>query len=144
MYQWFDCHVQGLVVSQGISHLNTKNCPGFPPPLDSRRLRSRIAGFSAESELVFRLLITHIFNFLGSKKISSSSRCFIGRAELFYCGTPWGFQITILLNLTSNLFKEPSHKKICFCWVLIRLNTDQFVQLQIIARFLKLKILKFY
>ena len=31
------------VVSHGISRPNTKNCTGFPPPLDSRRLRSRIA-----------------------------------------------------------------------------------------------------
>ena len=37
MYQWFDCHLPGVVVSRGIS------CLGFPPPLDSRCLRSRIA-----------------------------------------------------------------------------------------------------
>ena len=43
MYQWFDCHHPGAVVSQGISRPNVENCPGFPQPLDSRRLRSRIA-----------------------------------------------------------------------------------------------------
>ena len=43
MYQWFDCHLPGTVVSQGISQPNAENCPGFPPPLDSRHLRSRIA-----------------------------------------------------------------------------------------------------
>ena len=42
-------HLNGLtvtfriaVVSQCISRLNAENCTGFPPPLDSRRLRSRI------------------------------------------------------------------------------------------------------
>ena len=43
VYQWFDCHLPGAVVSQGISPLNVENCSGFPPPLDSRHLRSRIA-----------------------------------------------------------------------------------------------------
>ena len=38
MYQWFDCHLSNAVVSQGISRPNAENCPGFPPPLDSRRL----------------------------------------------------------------------------------------------------------
>ena len=31
------------VVSQDISGPNAENCTGFPPPLDSRRLRSRSA-----------------------------------------------------------------------------------------------------
>ena len=43
MYQWFDCHLPGAVVSPDISGQSIKSCPGFPPPLDSRRLRSRIA-----------------------------------------------------------------------------------------------------
>ena len=43
MYHWFDCHLPGAVVSQGISQPDAENCSGFPPPLDSRRLRSRIA-----------------------------------------------------------------------------------------------------
>ena len=43
MYHWFECHLPGAVVSQGISRPNAENCSGFPPPLDSRRLRSRIA-----------------------------------------------------------------------------------------------------
>ena len=43
MYVWFDCHLPGAVVSQGISRPNAENCSGFSPPLDSRRLRSRIA-----------------------------------------------------------------------------------------------------
>ena len=43
VYQWFDCHLSGAVVSQDISRPNAENCSGFPPPLDSRRLRSRIA-----------------------------------------------------------------------------------------------------
>ena len=34
---------QVAVVSQGISHPNAENYTGFPPPLDSQRLRSRIA-----------------------------------------------------------------------------------------------------
>ena len=42
-YQWFDCHLLGTVVSQGISLPNAENCSGFPPPLHSRRLKSRIA-----------------------------------------------------------------------------------------------------
>ena len=32
-----------VVVSQGISQPNAESCTGFPPPLGSRRLRSRIA-----------------------------------------------------------------------------------------------------
>ena len=42
-YLWFECHHPGAVVLQGISRPNAENCSGFPPPLDSRRLRSRIA-----------------------------------------------------------------------------------------------------
>ena len=29
MYQWFDCHFPGVVVSPGISRPNAENCPGF-------------------------------------------------------------------------------------------------------------------
>ena len=38
--------IPGAVVSQGISQPKVKNCPGFPPPLDSWHLRSRIAYLS--------------------------------------------------------------------------------------------------
>ena len=30
MYQWFDCHLPGAVVSQGISRPNAENCSGRP------------------------------------------------------------------------------------------------------------------
>ena len=41
--KWLDCHLPVAVVSQCISRPNAEKCAGFPPPLDSRRLRSRIA-----------------------------------------------------------------------------------------------------
>ena len=45
-------------------------------------------------ELAFLLLITH--NFVVSVRRSSSSSGCLGKAELFYCGTPWAFHINIL------------------------------------------------
>ena len=30
--KWFDCHLPGAVVSQGISRPNAENCSGFTPP----------------------------------------------------------------------------------------------------------------
>ena len=49
--KWFECHLPGAMVSQSTSRTNVENCPGFPPPLDSRRLRSIVAYLNRNAKL---------------------------------------------------------------------------------------------
>ena len=64
MHQWFDYHLPGAVVSQGISRPKAEKCSGFPPPLDSRHLRSRIAKSDIYLHLVKSRVVTIIIKII--------------------------------------------------------------------------------
>ena len=46
--KWFDCHLPGAVVSQGISRPNAENCSGFPPPTrQSASIEAELLGLTS-------------------------------------------------------------------------------------------------
>ena len=46
--KWFNCHLPGDVVSQGISRPNAENCSGFPPPTrQSASIEAELLGLTS-------------------------------------------------------------------------------------------------
>ena len=53
--KWFDCHLPGAVVSQGISRPNTENCSGFPPPTrQSASIEAELLGLTSIYSELFK------------------------------------------------------------------------------------------
>ena len=66
--KWFDCHLPGAVVSQGISRPNAENCSGFPREIPPPTRQSA----SIEAEL---LGLTSIYSECRFEMFASSFSC---------------------------------------------------------------------